>query len=71
MRDERPSLRTVCQRLSGIQLSTAIGGLHRSLRQATASWLAIGVSLVEVQCGLAAEFPQIVRAVKMACQSVD
>ena len=71
MRDERPSLRTVCQRLSGIQLSTAFGGLQGSLRQATASWLAIGVSLVEVQCGLAAEFPQIVRAVKMACQGID
>lgn len=71
MRDERPSLWTVCQRLSGIQLSTAFGGLQGSLRQATASWLAISVSLVEVQCGLAAEFPQIVRAVKMACQSVD
>lgn len=71
MRDERPSLRTVCQRLSEIQLSMPISALHASLRQATVSWLAIGVSLVEVQCGLAAEFPQIVRAVKMACQSVD
>ena len=71
MRDERPSLRTVCQRLSEIQLSMAFSGLHASSRQATASWLAISVSLVEVQCGLAAEFPQIVHAVKMACQSID